>query len=155
MALFAEEQSDNFGLPFWIGKVVAVCESEGEESSNDDDDDDDDGDTSGIRVKVAEWIQEQNGGRGTGKYIPYVLITGPKTKKKGAKARTEQQHTMVDLGQVCWVFDALTQGKNIKAIDKNHIAFNCEVAWKVGTYECVGVEAWNTACGYKTVPLHK
>ena len=106
-------------------------------------------------MKVAEWIQEENGGVGTGKYIPYVIITAPKTTKKGAKARTEQQHTTVDLGQVCWVFDALTQGKTIKALDKNHIAFNCEVAWKTGTYACVGVEAWNTAWWYKTVPLHK
>ena len=152
VAMYTDQPDDNFGLPFWIGKVKELVVG--------DDTMDGGADASGsnevlTHVKVAEHIQEKKQGRPTGRYLPYVSTSGSTTQKgRGSKRSSTQIYSTHELSQVCWVFDKLTEGKLVPAKEKNWIAFNCEVAEKTKSVLVVGVEAFNTACGYKTVPMH-
>lgn len=151
VAIFTEDPSDNHGLPFWIGKVHSIVNQEDEE-----DDEEVAAGSEGIgrivKAKIAEWVMQTKGEELTGKYVAYTTHGG-KRKRASATTSAQQQYQEVPINQICFQFDSLTAGKMIMKADKNMIAFNCEVALRTRTYDLPGVEAFNTAEGYKTMPL--
>ena len=69
IAVYAGEDEDNHGLPFFLGKVIKV--SKQNENDRDDDEDDDESDKAPeYLVDIHEYIRtENNDGEPTGKYI--------------------------------------------------------------------------------------
>ena len=148
-AVFATEDDENFGYPFWIGKVVSTEDANDDEASSNDDESDDF--PHGL-VKIHDYRQQENSkGEPTGKYMPHLAHGAKKANSSATTARKVTND--VGLEQVAYVFDGLTSAKTIPVAAKKEIAFYCEVAKRQKAYDCPGVEKFNNELKLKYMPM--
>ena len=87
IALYANEDLDNKGLPFFLGKVLRVFNK----NEKDDDDDDDEGQSDQKApeyvVKLHEYIQTEVNQQPTGKYIAHNRHGEKKRVRKAQNPR--------------------------------------------------------------------
>ena len=69
IALYANEDLDNNGLPFFLGKVLRVFNKNEKQDDDDDDDGQSDEDAPEYCVEIHEYIQTEINKQPTGKYI--------------------------------------------------------------------------------------
>ena len=150
VAIATEDADNNYGLPFWLGKVVQKKEQcaelvEGTEEMEELQE----------GIQVEEWNQSQKNpkmcGEGKTNERKYqVVLANP-----SAKGRNKNQalRTWVPLTSVLYAFKKLTGQKSLYAKDANWVAFNAEVLWKCkDSINPCGVANFNNECGYKTLP---
>ena len=149
VAVYACDDLENCGLPFWIGKVVQV-----QPHVDSGDDEDDGGGKVGEMhdVKVEEFRQ-QNSKRAAGRYEPNV-VSGAKRRGKGTTT-AKKVTNLIPLAQICHIFESLTSSKTIPAKEKDWIAFNCEVAARTRAFDIseLAIQQLNEDCGFKTMPF--
>ena len=148
-AVFATEDDENFGYPFWIGKVVSTEDANDDEASSNDDESNDF--PHGL-AKIHDYRQQANSkGEPNGKYMPHLAHGA----KKGKSSATTAKKVTNDVGleQIAYVFDGLTSGKTIPMTAKKEIAFYCEVAKRQKAYDCPGVEKFNNELKLKYMPM--
>ena len=149
VAVYAADERDNHGMPFWIGKVVDVLLHE-DSDVEDGESGDDDHET--YDIKIAEYHQANS--TASGKYEP-TMVAGKKAKRGSKRAPASKVTSVIPLAQICHVFQSLTQGKTIPAEEKSWIAFNCEVAARNRAFDLStrAVKEFNDSCGFKTMPF--
>ena len=103
IAVYAEDDEDNHGLPFFLGKVLSVS-NKNEKERDDDEDDDESDEAPEYLVEIHEYIQtENNDGEPSGKYQLHN-VDGERKKLKGSKATTAKADTSkVPIGQIALV----------------------------------------------------
>lgn len=151
LAVYTDVPKDNFGLPFWLGKLIQIERpprgGDGDESAEES------GEEEYGRVKVLEY--NQRGSRedvGTGKYDPHLTAAAP--ARGGQKKVSPKQVTRwLSAASVAYSFGPLTKDGSIRKKDLGEIAYKCEIAGKCqdGVPLC-GVEELNTSLGFKTLP---
>ena len=149
VAVYAQDPEENFGLPFWIGKVHELHPPIAENDSDDDDITEEDLEGS---VTIHECIQtKKTTGEGTKSYVEHNEH-GKKQRGK-SKTTTKKVLTRVAIDQIAYKFDDLTKGKQIKVQDQKWIAYQCEIAARLRLYDCPGVIKFNDMLKIKTLPM--
>ena len=150
VAVYATEEEENHGLPFWIGKVSKVLPAR--EDSDDSKSDTDDTEPEKDMVEIEEYIQMVNSnGAPNEAYQP--LLTHGKSKKGSKATVAKKTLTTIPMSQVCYVVDKLTLGKKLNAEAKKWVSYQCEVALRTKTFIVPGVAELNTKWGFKMLPL--
>ena len=151
-AVYAIDEDDNQGLPFWIGRIHSTEASHGDE----DEDDDEEGglETTEWMVKIEEYSQTQNSKNAKGKWsgIYHPLKVHGAKKAKSSTTSAKAVYTTVPIEQIAYIFDKLSASGAMSKNVKDWVAFRCEVAARLRAFECPGFEAFNDACGHKTMP---
>ena len=150
VAVYAQDPEENFGLPFWIGKVHELHPPIAENDSDDDDITEEDLEGS---VTIHECIQTaKSTGEGTKAYVEHNEH-GQKQRGK-RKTATKKVLTRVAINQIAYKFDDLTKGKQIRVQDQKWIAYQCEIAARLQLYDCPGVMKFNDMLKIKTLPMN-
>ena len=136
IALYANEDLDNKGLPFFLGKVLRVFNK----NEKDDDDDDDDGQSDEgapeYYLEIHEYIQTEINKRPTGKHI---LHNGHGETKKGSKStKAKAVITQVEIAQIGFLIEKMNSDKSIPKNTMKLLSFNCEVAARRKIFVCPG-----------------
>ena len=149
MAVYAQDPDENFGLPFWIGKIhdlrppIEENESDSDEANKED--------VEG-GVNIHEYIQKgKNTGEGSNSYVEHNEH-GPK-QKGSRKTTTKKVLTRVAIDQIAYKFDSLTKQNQIRILDQKWIAYQCEIAARLRLYDCPGVIKFNDMLKLKTLPM--
>ena len=150
IALYAGEDEDNHGLPFFLGKVLSV--SNQNKSDRDEDEDEDESDEA-IKyvVSIHDYIQtESNDGKPTGKYI---LHNEHGERKKGSNGtRSKAVTAKVPIGQIVFLIDKMNGNKSIPKNTMSLLSFNCEVADGRNVFKCPGWRKFVVNLGLKPMP---
>lgn len=148
IALYANEDLDNKGLPFFLGKVLRVFNKN---EKDDDDDDDDDGQKAPeYVVKLHEYIQTEVNQQPTGKYIAHNRHG---EKKKGSKStKSEAVTSEVEIAQIAFLIESLNKDKTIPNPTMKLLSFNCEVAARRDIFVCPGWHKFAIDLGLKPMP---
>ena len=150
-AVYATELDENEGLPFWIGKIRSHPEAT---ADSDEDEDGDGGESCNYFVQIEEYNQQPKSknakGQWSGIYKP-LKVHGE--KKAGSKTTTAKAViTTVPIEQIAYTFPDLTLTGMLNKATKEWVSFRCEVASRLRVFDGPNVEAFNEACGFKTMP---
>ena len=151
VAVATEDPSDNWGLPFWLGKVVQKKEQCTELRAEDHSEEEEleDG------VLVEEYAQSQRNpvAAGKGKNQTRTYEVRVEAAAAGKKRATKALRTWIPTTAILYQFEKLTSNKSIMKEDANFVAYNAEIMLKV---DCdvnpVGVAELNAELGYKMLP---
>ena len=150
-AVYATELEENEGLPFWIGKIHSKPEST---VDSDEDEDEDDGESCNHFVEIEEYNQQPKSknakGQWSGVYKPLKVHGEKKAKSKTTTAKAVI--TTVPIEQIAYTFPELTASGMLNKTTKEWVSFRCEVASRLRVFDGPNVEAFNEACGFKTMP---
>ena len=149
VAVFAQDPEENFGLPFWIGKVHDIRPPVEENDSDSDEISEEDVEG---RVIIHEYIQkEKTQGEGSTSYVEH---NEHGLKQRGSrKTATKKVLTRVAIDQIAYKFDSLTKQNQIRVQDQKWIAYQCEIAARLRLYDCPGVMKFNDMLKIKTLPM--
>ena len=152
VAVATDNVDDNWGLPFWLGKVVQKKErcSELVEERNEDcqEEDLEDG------VLVLEYQQSQRNpvpvGKGKNQSRTYEMHV---QAAAGGKKATKGVRTWIPTTATLYQFEKLTGNKSINKESANFVAYNAEIMLKAAcNMNPVGVAELNAELGYKMLP---
>ena len=147
IALYANEDLDNNGLPFFLGKVLRVFNKNEE---NDDDEGQSDQNAPKYVVKIHEYIQTEIDEQPTGKY---QLHNAHGEKKKGSKSTKSKPVTSeVEIAQIAFLIESLNKDKTIPNPAMKLLSFNCEVAARRDIFVCPGWHKFAIDLGLKPMP---
>ena len=140
---------DNWGLPFWLGKVVKKEEQCTELRAAVEDSDEEELEDG---VLVEEYVQSQKNpakageGKNPNRTYEVNVEAGTAGKKRGTKAI----RTWIPTSAILYQFEKLTTNKSINKEDANFVAYNAEMMLKAAcNVNPVGVAELNAELGYK------
>ena len=164
VAICSEDEGDNEGLPFWLGKVeqtsLAYVSDDEDESSDDDVPIAERAAQAGKvtkkckriwKVKVKEYHQVNKTRKGQ------VVKNASRTyaeAKPATGSRQKSVFTWVPLTSILYTFPKLTTTKSIPAKDADYIVYTAEIWLKCK--DCptpAGVAKMNSELGFKMVPM--
>ena len=151
VAVATEDPSDNWGLPFWLGKVVQKKEQCPEIRAEDHSEEEEleDG------VLVEEYVQSQKNpvSAGEGKNANRTYEVHVQAGTAGKKRSTKAIRTWIPTSAILYQFEKLTANKSINKEDANFVAYNAEIMLKAAcNVNPVGVAELNAELGYKMLP---
>ena len=146
VAVATEDPNDNWGLPFWLGKVVQkkeqCTELRAEYHYSD-----------GVLVEECAQSQRNPVTAGKGKNQTRAYEVRVEAAAAGKKRATKALRTWIPTTAILYQFEKLTSNKSIMKEDANFVAYNAEIMLKV---DCdvnpVGVAELNAELGYKMLP---
>ena len=152
VAVATEEVNDNWGLPFWLGKVVQKKEQCRELRAGDEDSDEEELEDG---VLVEEYVQSQKNpvSAGEGKNANRTYEVHVQAGTAGKKRSTKAIRTWIPTSAILYQFEKLTANKSINKEDANFVAYNAEIMLKAAcNVNPVGVAELNAELGYKMLP---
>ena len=159
-AIYTDQESDNGGLPFWIGKVVAKAETRVYSTRDAEDSDDEEeeyrSDEESAEAEPAVEVHEfyvpnpQQAASGKHRLYKEKCTRGPKRPRSGATS-AQAVKTWVPVASIGYVFPTLNRDGKIPVTALDWIAYACEVAHKTEYHKCCGVKEFNDDCGFNTL----
>ena len=152
VAVATEDVDDNWGLPFWLGKVVQKKEQCTELRAGDEDSDEEELEDG---VLVEEYVQSQKNPvpAGQGKNANRTYAVHVEGGTAGKKRATKAIRTWIPTSAILYQFEKLTTNKSMHKDDANFVAYNAEIMLKAAcNVNPVGVAELNAELGYKMLP---
>ena len=152
VAVATDDVEDNWGLPFWLGKVVKKEERCRELMEDGDEDCEEEDLEDGVLVE--EFQQSQRNpvpaGKGKNQSRTYeVRVEAP----VGGRRSTKAVRTWIPTTAILYQFEKLTSNKSISKECANFVVYNAEIMLKTAcNVNPVGVAELNAELGYKMLP---
>ena len=152
VAVATEDLNGNWGLPFWLGKVVKKEEQctelrEGDEDCEEEELED------GVLVEEYQQSQRNPVPAGEGKNQNRTYEKRVQAAAAGGKRSTKAVRTWIPTTAILYQFEKLTSNKSIIKETANFVAYNAEIMLKAAcSMNPVGVAELNGELGYKMLP---